>query len=73
VAPAVDPRIIPYGAGAANEFFDRPFEERKAALNLAQFADRQPELGLGASKVQNLINALTVRTCFPNLTLCARI
>ena len=41
-------------------FENRPFLERQAALNLAQFAQSNPDLGLGADQVGDLINTLIV-------------
>ena len=42
-------------------FDDRPFLDRQAALNLAQFSQANSDLNLGSSEVENLIGTLIVR------------
>lgn len=40
-------------------FQDRPFIDRQVALNLAQFAQADPDLNLSSNSVENLVNQLT--------------
>lgn len=42
-------------------FDNRPFLDRQAALNLAQFSQANLDLNLGSSEVENLIGTLIVR------------
>lgn len=42
-------------------FDNRPFLDRQAALNLAQFSLANSDLDLGSSEVENLIGTLIVR------------
>jgi hypothetical protein len=39
---------------------DRPIVEQQAALNLAQFAQKEKDIGLGADNVEALVLGLTV-------------
>lgn len=48
-----------------NAFDQRPFLDRQAALNLAQFSKTNSDLNLGSSEVENLIGTLIVR--YPNV------
>jgi len=55
-------------------FYARPMQQQQAALNLARFAQRETDIGLGAGKVDALILSLTVRllcpTCFIGANSC---
>jgi hypothetical protein len=42
-------------------FYARPMQQQQAALNLARFAQRETDIGLGEGKVDALILSLTVR------------
>lgn len=47
------------------ELFKRSFLEQKTALNLAQFAQENLDLGLGVDEVENLVGILIVRHVLP--------
>ena len=50
----------PSAASTLQSKLDRlPFSERKVALNLAQFAQRQADGALSSDKIKNLIKTLT--------------
>lgn len=45
------------------DFQKRPFAERQAALNLAQFARQNQDLNISADLVENLVSTLIVSSC----------
>ena len=45
---------------ALSHLADRPIVEQQAALNLAQFAQKEKDIGLGADNVEALVLGLTV-------------
>lgn len=45
---------------ALSRLVDRPIVEQQAALNLAQFAQKEKDIGLGADNVEALVLGLTV-------------
>ena len=45
---------------ALSRLADRPIVEQQAALNLAQFAQKEKDIGLGADNVEALVLGLTV-------------
>lgn len=42
------------------DFAARPFNEKRAALHLAQLTQKHPSLGLDPDRIQALVNALIV-------------
>ena len=45
---------------ALSRLADRPIVELQAALNLAQFAQKEKDIGLGANNIEALVLGLTV-------------
>ncbi len=67
MCPAVTSRAVEQKLRAAaqaqaetKDFRKRPFAERKAALNLAQFARQNQDLNISADQVENLVSTLIV-------------
>lgn len=45
---------------AVNKFWDLSFVERRAALHLAQLAEKEPDMAVPTDSIQGLILSLTV-------------
>ena len=48
-------------------FARRTFQEKQLALNLAQFANANKDMGLGIDQVENLVGTLIVSRSHPSL------
>lgn len=72
VSPAAPSRAVEQKLRASAQaqaetknFQKRPFAERKAALNLAQFARQNQDLNISADQIENLLGTLIVSSCQP--------